>query len=315
MARARMFRTLFIPDLNGQYKLWDNEIKELLQQVDEVVCLGNLIGCNPVAKDSESRGANQTVLNRVMTWRYTFPNWHQIVGPNEIMSLNYPDHWTNKRSNRMLRRLWFDDDPSFKVAAVNRERLVTHGGLTYGLWRELGSPTDPHETANMLNEKYHKKLYFGKAYKLGNTPNFSADPVFADPLRETYPSWITSGVGLPFDQVHAGSSLNTEVGDKMKSLDFNYLVYLKTISHRRYGGNVELENGGFFKSIYLDLDYNERIKYVPRGMGLLIETTPALDLRDELFLPKKEQDALNKDKMKREERLRKEKLLKDKKKR
>lgn len=284
MARIRLYKTLFVPDLKGHFKIWDREVSKVNQKVDEIVSLGNLVGCNDLARDNKDRGRNQSILKRVAFWKATYPNWYQLVGTNEIMALNYPDEWTNKFSNRMLRGMFLTDDPWGKIAIVNRGRLVTHGGLTYGLWKQLGSPTDVFETANMLNERYHKTLYMGRCYKFGDPPNFSANPVFAEPLLETYPSWITAEEPMPFDQVHSANSINTADGYELRNTDFSYLKHAEKMRFLGYGGEFYLKNGGFFKSIYLDLPFDEVIHTVPRGMNLLIETTPVIDRRNEMFL-------------------------------
>ena len=291
MAVARLFKTLFLPGLFGQYKLWDGEIKNIVQKVDEIVSLGNLVGCTEYGKDSADRGPNQAVLERVHIWRYTYDAWFQVIGPHEVMALNFPDLWTNKSSGRMLRNRWFNDYGRYKVAVVNKGRLVTAGGLTYGQWKEIGSPSSAEDAAAALNDRYEGKLYFGKSYRAGDAPQMSADPIFADPLIETYVSWILAGEPMPFNQVHGNNSLNSVDGYDLMHGDFSYLKFLKRFRFFPYGASAELPAGGEFLGVHFDTDFNEPMKYLPYPWNFYIETTPVLDHREEMFEdPKKTKD-------------------------
>jgi hypothetical protein len=285
MARARFHKTFFMPSLEGQFKLWKNELSTINPKVDEIIQLGNIIGCSPLTKDKETRGPNEALLNFIGLWRSTYSNWTQIIGPNEILALNFPDEWTNMTSNRILRKRWLEGELGrFQVASVSKGRLVTHGGLTYGLWCELGRPTDVHEVARLLNERYAGSLYQGPCYRLGNGPNFAANPIFAHPYRELYPSWITSQEPMPFKQIHGSLGLNSVDGRAALQDSFTSLEYLEKVSYTFYGSVVTVRGGKTFLNVAPEFPVDKLVSYVPSPWRLYIEKIPVVDLRDELFV-------------------------------
>lgn len=282
MPRARFYKTLFLPPLEGQYLMWKNEFSQFANKVDEIVQLGNIIGITDRVKDSADRGPNQAALNYIALYRSTFPNWTQLIGPNEIMALNFPDEWTNAESLRLLRRRWLLDDPNlFVTAAVNKKRLVTHGGLTYGEWVEIGRPETPEEAAGLLNEKYARTLFQGDCMKTTGRPSFSANPIFADPIREVYGSWITAPVAPPFHQLHSSGGLNTAEGRNALS-PFSLLEHVDGVRYTNFGSVVDIR-GALFTSVYVDFPKNSLIKKLPRPGQPLLEKIPVIDLRDEIF--------------------------------
>lgn len=286
MPRARFYKTLFIPGIEGQYNLWKHELLPIVAKVDEIVQMGNLIGCSPRMKDREKLGPNISVLNYVALWRSTFSNWTQLVGPNEIMALNFPDEWTNTESNRILRRRWLEGEENrFQVASVSKGRLVTHGGLSHGQWVEIGRPETAEEAARLLNEKFSGSLSLGRAFRLGQVPNFSVDPVFADPVREVYPSWITAPDVMPFGQMHSGGGINTPEGREALTAPFSLLTHVQ-VKYLNFGSLVELPQGGSFISISPELPQDRIVKYLEMPWRFYIEKTPVVDLRDELFVAK-----------------------------
>lgn len=286
MPRARFYKTFFLPGLEGQYNLWKMEARLIASKVDEIVQFGNLIGCSPRMADKERLGPNLTVLNFIALWRSTFSNWTQLVGPNEIMALNFPDEWTNTESNRILRRRWLEDvEGRFLVASSNKGRLVTHGGLSHGQWVELGRPATAKEAAALLNEKFSGKLSLGRAFRLGQIPNYSVDPVFADPVREVYPSWLATPDPMPFSQIHSGGGMNTPEGREALTAPFSLLTHLDA-KYMNFGSVATLPDGPQFISIAPEITTRNIIKYLPPPWRFYIEKTPVVDLRDEIFTPK-----------------------------
>ena len=283
MPRARYYKTFFLPGLEGQYLLWKNEAAKIAARVDEIVQMGNLIGCSERMKDKERLGPNLATLNYIALWRSTYSNWTQLIGPNEIMALNFPDEWTNMDSNRILRRRWLEDTESpFLVASSNKGRLVSHGGLTYGQWVAIGRPTEAKEAARLLNEKFSKSLYLGRSYRLGNVPNYSADPVFADPVWELYPSWISAPEPMPFHQVHASGGLNTQLGHEALTAPFSLFSHVE-VNYLSFGSLLTLPDGGKFYSLSPEFPRDEIIKWLPTPWRFYIEKTPVVDMRDEIF--------------------------------
>lgn len=284
MPKARYYKTLFIPSLEGQHVIWENVYSKYAFKTDRTVQLGNLVGCTDRAKDKKDSGPNQTMLRLILLWRSTYEHWEQLVGPNEIMALNFPDEWTNDESNRILRARWFTDEHEgrFKVATVEKNRLVTHGGLTHGLWRRLGSPTDPYEAADAVNEEYEKSLYQGRCWRLNDVPNFSANPIFADPVREVYPSWVTADEEMPFSQVHAAPGLNTAAGRAALTETFNPLTCLDHIRYTDFGSVIEFGERWFF-NVHPEFRPEILHRKLPSVWKPYVEKTPVVDLRDHLF--------------------------------
>lgn len=288
MAKARYFKSLIIPPLEGQHRFWKNDIVKISQRMDEIVQLGNIIGCYPGVRDGKKGGGNNYSLKYIMLWRATFSHWTQLVGPNEIMALNFPDEWTNAESNGILRQKWFDkDDPGrFNTAAVNKGRLITHGGLTHGEWVELGKPTTPEKAAQLLNEKYNQSLYQGPCFRLNGVPSFWANPIFADPVREVYPSWITAPDAPPFPQLHSGGGLNTRDGRAAMDERFSYMQFIEKSSYTNFGSMVKIKGKSFY-CIFHDITLEKRLDNIPAPWQLYIEKMPVVDTRDELFQGKK----------------------------
>jgi len=155
------------------------------------------------------------------------------------------------------------------VAGVDKGRLVSHGGLTHGLWREIGSPATAQEAADALEELYRNTIYQGDSYALGHAPNFSANPIFADPLLETYPSWITAEEPCPFGQIHGAANLNTTRGQLLRGETSSYFGWLDRVLYKPYGSIAEIK-GTQFIGLYLGLPLEE-VRWLPESWSLYME--------------------------------------------
>lgn len=264
--------------------LWRHEFAPLANRVDEIVQFGGLVGVYKTMADGALRGPNAALLNLIILYRATQEQWTQLLGPQEILALNFPDEWTNTDSNRILRRRWLmGEEGSFQVAAVNKERLVTHGGLTHGLWVDLGRPATPQETAQALQERYEKKLWFGNSYRLTGKPSFRADPVFADPLQEVYPSWITADEPMPFSQVHTAGGPNTIQGRALLSESGNMLKHLDGLEHTAFG-SVSTVGSATLLAVSPEIPLDKKVKALKAPWRAYVEKVPVVDMRDEEFL-------------------------------
>jgi len=262
-------KTIFLSNLEGQYKLWKSEIAPACNGADEVIQLGNVIGCNNLVKDKEKIGPNEAVLKYLILYRSTQENWTQIAGTNEMAALNFPEEWTNAVSRQILRNAWFNKNPSMVTAAVNKERLITHGGLTYGEWLSIGSPQSPQEAADRLNEKYYGSIYQGACFKLGNPPNYAANPIWADPVMETYPSWITAPVAMPFDQIHGSNNLNAKESRGLISDKQSPLSFFDKVNFNSYGSRVFIKE---MQILGVNLELPQKlISSIPQPQSLYIE--------------------------------------------
>ena len=248
----KYFRTLFIPGLFGQFKVWKNEIIPVCNRVERIVSFGNLIGADEDAADGKDRGRNEATLTYVNTYRTYLDNWEQLIGPNEIAALNSPDTWTNEGSIKHLQSQWLDDDGVFKVASATHGRLHTYGGLTYGEWVSIGRPETADEAADRLNEKYLGTLYQGPAFLLGNRPNYAANPIWAHPQLEFWPSWITTEEVCPFDQIHASGDLNNTNTRSLIKDPTNPLAFIEDIRYKNFGSTCVV-NPQHINSVNLDI--------------------------------------------------------------
>lgn len=264
-------KTIFLSGTYGQYKAWRNVMAPACNLADEVIQLGNTISCSNNLKDRENQGPNEAILKYLMLYRATEHNWVQLVGTNEIAAFNFPEEWTNATSRKMLRDGWFSKEPTMVTAAVNKGRLVTHGGLTFGEWIEIGKPDTAEEAAARLNEKYAATIYQGPSYKLGNSPNFYANPIWADPLIETYPSWVTAPIEMPFDQVHGSTTANNRFARQLIGDKTSILNHLDSVRYPRYGSRVYVKGREF---LGINIEYPDKlVDSLPNSQSIYIEKT------------------------------------------
>lgn len=268
---SEKYRTLFISGVHGQFRLWKRNIEPEINTSDKSIQLGNIIGCNGYAKDKGDRGPNNAILKYNKMAAMKNIEWVQIIGSNEMAALNFPEEWLCLESRKFLRDLWFDSKSTAKVADVDKGRLVTHGGLTYGEWISIGSPKDAKEAAERLNDRYLKTLYQGDAYKLTGKPNFSANPIWADPLLETYGSWITAPVECPFNQIHGSSNLYLKENRSLTTDPNSLISYADKVSFNNYGSIVTIKDRKF-TSVDLGLD-GPILKTLDHHKVLYLETS------------------------------------------
>lgn len=243
-------RTLILGDIEAQYKICRQELDlDILPEVDQVISLGNLISCTQAAKDKKELGRNEITLT---FWDKIALPKIRLMGSYEIMALNFPDKWTNNTSNTYLREGWLTDEGTYLTAYADKGRLLTHAGLTYGEWVAIGRPKTAEEAAAKLNEKYFQTLNQGPCFRLDGRPNFAANPIWADPVLELYPSWIMAPEACPFDQIHGGESLNSGRGRAAAGHPSHPLHYTDASSYRKFGSLSEIK-GAIFRGIDLEL--------------------------------------------------------------
>jgi len=266
------FLTLFIPSIPGQYKLWKKELAPWANRVHNVIQMGNLVSVDGIIKDSEKVGANAAILKYAALYKRTAEKFTQLIGPNEIFALNMPDEFTNYDSLKILTGGWLSEDPYFYVACAMNNKLVTHGGLTYGEWVAIGRPETAEDAADLLNEKYLGTLYQGPCYRLGNAPNYAANPIFADPVMELYPSWITTLEPCPFDQIHGSGSLDGIVGREAITERLNPMYFIERVTHRKYGSYVFNKDAEIL-GLDLKLPDGKQNTVIPKLSSLYIEAS------------------------------------------
>lgn len=166
-----------------------------------VVQVGDLVHRGP-----ESTGCVQ-LADRLL--HHSDDRYIQLLGNHEAFYLGGPrfrvrDDLTTK-ADHTVQRWWLDRRARLAVAlstAEYGELLVTHAGLTAGLWHRLGSPATPAAAADQLNRWVgtRPELAFAPGRRLSGHIG-APGPVWADPTVEVYPSWMGAGPA-PFGQVH-----------------------------------------------------------------------------------------------------------------
>ncbi|MGH3441117.1 MAG: DUF433 domain-containing protein [Nitriliruptorales bacterium] len=145
--------------------------------------------------------------------------WVQLAGNHELHHLgghqfqgtrNLPDDAV------ATMRAWLDEGWMRVAVALgvgDSAVLVSHAGLTRGLWTELGAPREAGDAVAALESLRLEPAGWevinrpGRMLNLGRFPIVepTAGPVWAEASIELLPPWIDRG-DLPFDQVHGHSS-------------------------------------------------------------------------------------------------------------
>jgi hypothetical protein len=93
------------------------------------------------------------------------------------------------------------------IEGVGRASLITHAGLTGGLWTILGRPTSAGDAARLINDGWGDALHEAVSKEGGMLTkrlNKSAGVYWADARYELWSSW--QGLSLPFYLIHGHSS-------------------------------------------------------------------------------------------------------------
>lgn len=270
--RALEKESLYLPGLFGQWSVWERNIEKIVSTLGTVVQMGNIVGFNEDVKThvEGSRSYNSVLVDSILSnylglsndgSKSNTVNWVQIIGANEIIALIDVE---NKQSAlddyaaQLLREAYFSKESSMVFAYEHNGRLVTHGGLTHGLWEELGKPKTAKKAASLINEKFGRQLYLGESLRVGSPPNLSSDVVFCDDIHELYPSWIYAKEACPFEQVFS-QTINSIRGRAAKNSEHSPLYWLddNCFSYPRFGSVLAIRDTQFFG---LDLGLNNARK-------------------------------------------------------
>lgn len=252
--------TLYLPGLFGQWKIWEKDLSIICKNSDKVIQLGNITGFNEeiLNKKINSNTYNSLILENILTSWEDKNNWIQLLGANEVIMLTDIDEkYINNKAAKALRESYFSDNSSvnYYIAYCENNRLITHGGMTYGEWISIGKPESADEAANRLNEKYNKKLYFGENVRTGYPPQLDANPIFCDDILELYPSWLYAKESCPFEQVVA-QTVNNVRGRAAFQNEYSPLYWFNknSIVFPRIGSILRIKDTQF---IGLDVGLNK----------------------------------------------------------
>jgi len=168
-----------------------------------VVQVGDLVHRGP-----DSAGVVRLV-DALMT---AYPSqWVQLLGNHEACHLGGPLFLHDELDPVTVATLerWYAEGQLGLGVALDTEVgpvLVTHAGLTYELWQQLGSPSTPSAAVTALNSR--PDLAWRPGRMLGDTTG-TGGVLWAEAADELYASWLRAerdGVSAPFAQVHGHSS-------------------------------------------------------------------------------------------------------------
>lgn len=143
--------------------------------------------------------------------------WTQLIGNHEAQHiLTSPWFWEEGLPDSVgaTLRTWWEEKKIQTSAAFTLEEspycsttdlLVTHAGLTAGLWRRIGSPLTAQEASDVINEKSAKNAspVWKTGLMLGSGRSFRAGVVWAEAVGEVYLSWYKEAASMPeFSQAH-----------------------------------------------------------------------------------------------------------------
>ena len=262
-------RKLFIPGLHGQVDVYKSRFQKLLPRMDSVITLGNMLRLAPFQEyganaDEEPVNMSPTIANfnlfkeLIENTQNSVMPFVNIIGANEIAYLNLPkeaaDNYLKDSPNgtNYVREGWLTDEKVSKVAfryyvAVEVDgRLVTHAGLSYGEWVNLGKPQTAREAAYALNIKYLGTLYQGQCYRLGDGINYAANPIMAHPIAEVYSSWMSTPEICPFPQIHGSISMRDLTGHEVSSTYLHPMFYAEKMRYHRWGTSITLKGQSFY---------------------------------------------------------------------
>ncbi|CCH78422.1 Metallophosphoesterase [Nostocoides japonicum T1-X7] len=214
MTSPPLSRVAVIGDVGGHTGALRRELRRLGADPVEgtlppgllVVQVGDLVHRGP---DSDG------VVALVDRYLRTQPDqWVQLVGNHEAQYLREPVFdWPDEVADataETIRRWWGDGLMRVGVAlpTPDGDFLVTHAGLTAGMWRAvLDTPIDARRAARRLNGLVGRRdaAVFRAGAMLGRRASGSAGPLWAEAASELVPSWFQTRI--PFHQVHGHSTL------------------------------------------------------------------------------------------------------------
>lgn len=115
----------------------------------------------------------------------------------------------NDQARATLKSWWASRKAQMAVAVSTPEgdTLVTHAGLTHGLWAELGRPGTATEAAAAINELMaDPRAAFKDGWLLSADIDHAAGPAWAIAGGELYGSWFASDEEAPFNLIHGHDS-------------------------------------------------------------------------------------------------------------
>lgn len=271
----KFFRTSFIPDLHGKLGLLKEDVGERMLECERTIIMGNFLGVLPkvLLSDNNTLITSELFKNNL----FSLSNWDLLMGENEIVVLtkalqnNGVTRGFSLEATSLLWEAWAGNNRRIKVAYESHNRLVTHGGLTYNLWKEIGSPQTAKEASEILNKEFAGSMSGEVCYKTKQTPNFLVSPTFCDPISELYPSWLSVPTQqIPFSQIHASTSLKIE-DSRNRFFQKHSIGGLATLSRESFGSVLKMNSGGYFIGLSYDINTESTQNKLMKGESVYVE--------------------------------------------
>ena len=214
-------RVAVLGDIGGQLGVFERVMDELgassgrLPADLAVVQVGDLVRVGGQGLDNAG-----CVAAAADYWAANPGRWVQLFGNHDMTLLGGPSRpsWPalsaeDAAAARTMQR-WWDSREARLALAVRCDAygdvLITHAGLTRGLWRRLGAVPDPAAVAALLNADVGKPV--GEVIRGGALTGLAAGPdaeqadvTWAEVIEELYGPWLAAG-DAPFTQIHGHAS-------------------------------------------------------------------------------------------------------------
>jgi hypothetical protein len=205
-----MERTFVIGDIGGHHdELWaalvdlgiDPHTNVLPAHVT-VVQLGDLIGRGP---------AEQAAVALAREVQSCNPDaWIQLAGNHEVNQLGVREFSAAPDPAAVAELVdWATAGGLHLAAHIGDKWLITHAGLSAGLWEILGAPSTASQAARLIDQAWplpdlRAAVTASGIMVSGNRTNRRAGVIWAEAGSELYRPWLHAP--LPFNQVHGHSS-------------------------------------------------------------------------------------------------------------
>jgi len=135
----------------------------------------------------------------------------QLAGNHEANWISLHNHFNTDSDSAAVNEIlsWTNEGGMYLAAYIERPEpwLLTHAGLTRGVWESLSCPGSVADSAKAINDAWENPLFYNSVAKpgmiLGNPVSNSAGVFWSDAARELIPSW--DGHEMPFNQAHGHS--------------------------------------------------------------------------------------------------------------
>jgi hypothetical protein len=219
---AAVRRVAVLGDIGGQLAVFERALADLgvdpvsgLMPPDlAVVQVGDLVRIGGRGLDGDGCVAAAAALRAANPER-----WIQLFGNHDLMVIggparpNWPAPSCAPGTIDRLRRWWIRRDAWLAAAfgtAEYGEVLITHAGLSRGLWVALGRPASPRAAAAELNSDVGRPVasVIRGGVLSGADPGPEAatvDVAWTEVVTELYQPWLDAG-DAPFSQIHGHAS-------------------------------------------------------------------------------------------------------------